>query len=316
MEDRILQLEKQCKTLSAQVQHTKKKLDSVIDQRKEELGELVLKLQKMEQSVSSTKDWTTQKVMFALESLYLLGNGIHGALQDLVTKMAKIPEEMGALALAESDVGAVALVESDESVVKVKLLLERAQTQWAEMIRVLEARLPSAQEVQRRDSVSPPSHRDEHVPQCSPRASDAIEVTPTVPTLVPASDAPQSRIVADKQSEAARDEVAPAAPTAPTSCPTVPSTEAATGADSPLTICPTSPIHGDDENMSSGRKRKADEEVDMDIARKKPASNRKKGPPSVPQRKQPSRGRSKVPDGDPVTPGQSSRADTIMEEGH
>ena len=76
MEDRILQLEKQCKTLSAQVQHTKKKLDSIIDQRKEELGELIVKLQGVEQSVS--KDWTTQKVMFVLESLYLLGNGIHG----------------------------------------------------------------------------------------------------------------------------------------------------------------------------------------------------------------------------------------------
>ena len=92
-----------------QVQHTKK-LNSAIDQRKEEVGELVLKLQKMEQSVSSTKEWTTQKGMFTLESLYLLGHGIHRALQDLVTKMAKILEEMGVLALVESDVGMVALV--------------------------------------------------------------------------------------------------------------------------------------------------------------------------------------------------------------
>ena len=189
MEDRILQLEKQYKTLLAQVQHTKK-LNSVINQRKEELGELVLKLQKMEQSISSIKDWTTQKVMFVLESLYLLGNGIHGALQDLVTKMAKILEEMGALALPESDVGAVALVESDESVVKVKLLLEHAQMQWAEMIQVLKARLPSAQEVQRRNLVLPPTHRDEHVLQHLPRALDVIEVTPTIPTLAPTSDAP------------------------------------------------------------------------------------------------------------------------------
>ena len=148
MEDHILQLEKQCKTLLAQVQHTKKKLNSIMNQWKEELGDLILKLQKMEQSVSSTKDRTTQKVMFALVSLYLLRNGIHGVLQDLVAKMAKIPEEMGALALAESDVGTVALMESDKSMVKVKLLLERAQTQWVEMIWVLEARLPGTQEVQ------------------------------------------------------------------------------------------------------------------------------------------------------------------------
>ena len=121
-----------------QVQHTKK-LNSAIDQQMEEVGKLVLKLQKMEQSVSSTKEWTTQKVMFALESPNLLGHGIHRALQDLRTKMAKIPEEMGVLALVESDVGMVALVESDESVVKVKLLLERAQTQWEEMIWVLKA---------------------------------------------------------------------------------------------------------------------------------------------------------------------------------
>ena len=317
MEDRILQLEKQCRTLSAQVQNTKKKLDTVIDQRKQEVGELLLKLQKIEQSVSSTKEWTTQKVVFALESLYLLGNGMHGALLDLVTKMTKIPEEMGALALVESDVGALALVQSDESVVKVKLLLEHAQTQWEEMIRVLEARLPSTQEVERRDSVSPPTHRDEQVPPRSPRASDVIEVAPTVPTLAPASDA------ADKQLAVTRDEVAPAAPTTPLTCPTAPSTDgvagqsnvpttAVTGADSPLTICPShpaSPIGGDEGNMSTGRKRKADEEVDTDIARKKPASNRKKGPPSLPQRKQPSRGRSKVPDGDPVTP----KADAVMD---
>ena len=118
----------------------------------------------------------------------------------------------------------------------------------------------------------------------------------------------------DKQLEVAHDEVAPAAATAPTSCPTAPSTDAATGADSPLTVCPTSPIHGDNEHMSTGHKRKADEEVDMDITGKKPASNQKKGPPSVPQCKQPSCGRSKVPDGDPVTPGQLSKADTIMED--
>ena len=166
----------------------------------------------------------------------------------------------------------------------------------------------------------PPTHRDEHVLQCSPCTSDVIEVTPTVPTLAPASDAllpPQSLIVADKQLEVAHDEVAPAVPTTPISYPTAPSTNAAMRADSPLTVCPshpTSPIHGDNENMSTGCKRKADEEVDMDIARKKPASNQKKGPPSVPQHKQPSRSRSKVPDCNLVTPGQSSKADTVMEE--
>ena len=112
-----------------QVQHKKKKLNSAIDQRKEEVGKLILKLQKMEQLVSSTKEWTTQKGMFTLESLYLLGHGIHRALQDLVTKMAKILEEMGVLAL----------VESDKSMVKVKLLLERTQMQWEEIIWVLEA---------------------------------------------------------------------------------------------------------------------------------------------------------------------------------
>ena len=320
MEDRILQLEKQCRTLSAQVQNTKKKLNTVIDQQKQEVGELLLKLQKIKQSVSSTKEWMTQKVVFTLESLYLLGNGIHGVLLDLVTKMTKIPEEMGALALVESDVGALALVQSDKSVVKVKLLLERTQTQWEEMIRVLEAQLPSTQEVERHDSVSPATHHDEQVPPCSPRASDVIEVAPTVPTLAPASDA------ADKQLAVTRDEVAPAAPTTPLTCPTAPSTDgvagqsnmptAVTGTDSPLTICPShpaSPIGGDEGNMSTGRKRKADEEVDMDITRKKPASNRKKGPPSLPQQKQPSRGRSKVPDGDPMTPGQSSKADAVMD---
>ena len=170
------------------------------------------------------------------------------------------------------------------------------------------------------DSVSPPTHRDEHVLQCSPHTSDVIEVTPTVPTLMPASDAllpPQSLIMVDKQLEVACDEVAPAAPTAPISYPTAPSTNTAMGADSPLTVCPshpTSPIHGDDKNMSTGCKRKADEEVSMDIARKKPASNQTKGPPSVPQHKQPSHGRSKVPDGDLVTPGQLSKADTVMED--
>ena len=104
--------------------------------------------------------------------------------------MAKIPEEMGALALVESDMGMVALVESDESMVKVKLLLEHAQMQWAEMIQVLEAQLPSTQEVQRCNSVSPPTHHDEHVLQHLPHASDVIEVTPTIPTLAPASNAP------------------------------------------------------------------------------------------------------------------------------
>ena len=300
MEDHILQLEKQCRTLSAQVQNTKKKLDTVIDQQKQEVGELLLKLQKIKQSVSSTKEWTTQKVIFALESLYLLGNGMHGALLDFVTKMTKIPEEMGALALVESDMGALALVQSDESVVKVKLLL-RTQTQWEEMIRVLEARPPSTQEVERCNSVSPPTHCDEQVPPPSPCASDAIEVAPTVPTLAPASDA------GDKQLAVACDEVAPAAPTTLLTCSTAPSTDgvltlagqsnvptAVTGADSPLTICPshpTSPIGGDEGNMSTGCKRKADEEVDMDITRKKPASNRKKGLPSLSQQKQPSHSR-------------------------
>ena len=121
-----------------QVQHTKKKLNSAIDQRKEEVGKLILKLQKMEQLVSSTKEWTTQKGMFTLESLYLLGHGIHRVLQDLVTKMAKILEEMGVLALVESDVDMVVLVESDKSMVKVKLL-GRTQMQWEEIIWVLEA---------------------------------------------------------------------------------------------------------------------------------------------------------------------------------
>ena len=53
--------------------------------------------------------------------------------------MAKILEEMGVLALVESDVGMVALVESDKSVVKVNLLLECTQMQWEEIIWVLKA---------------------------------------------------------------------------------------------------------------------------------------------------------------------------------
>ena len=318
MEDRILQLEKQCRTLSAQVDNTKKQLDGVIDQQKQDVGALLLKLQKMEQSVTSTKDWTTQKVIFALESLYLLGNGMHAALLDLVTKMTNIPEEIGALAK----------VESDESVVKVKELLERAKPQWEEMIRVLEARLPCAQEVHRRESgsvISPPT-QPEHAPPRSPGQSDAIEVAPVVSqsALAPTSDAPQSPIMADQQlTVTPSDGVAPV-PTSHLS-PTAPSSAAleltrtgqdllpiiVAGPSSPLTTCashPASPIDGDDQNT---RKRKATEEVDVDIARKKPSSHRKKGPPALPQRKQPPRGRSKAPEGDPATPGQP---DTIMEE--
>jgi len=257
-------------------------------------------------------------VLFALESLYLLGNVIHGALLDLVQKMTDFPEEMGAMAW----------VESDKSV-KVKELLERAKPKWEEMIRVLKAQLPGAQELQSCEScsvMSPATH------QASPRppgALNAIEVAPTVPQFAPpaTSDAPappQSPIIAGQQFVVATagDGVAPAAPTTPTSLlsPTAPSTDAVErqthdlplvpGLGSPLTASPASPI-GEE---STGRKRKASEEVDVAIARKKPASNRKKGPPSEPQRKQPLRGRSKAPDSDPVTQGESSKPDTIMEE--
>jgi len=361
MEDCILQLEKQCRTLAGQVEDTKKKLDTVINQWKQEVGELLLKLQKIDQSASSMKDWTTQKVIFVLESLHLLGNGIHMVLLDLVMKMTNLPEEIGALAV----------VESNESKVE---LLECAKPQWQELIQVLEARLPLTQEVQRGESPSamlpsshhnehvpprlpgashgtevqrgespavmlPPSHCDEHAPPRSPGTSHVIDVVPTVPqpTLEPPSDAPlppQSPIVADQQQvvTTAGDGVVPAAPTSPSSLlgPMVPSTEAVkvapTGSDLPILVAgpasspltalashPASPIN-EDQNMSTGCKRKANEEVNVDIPRKKPASTWKKGPPPAPQRKQPSHGRSKAPEGDPVTPGQSSKQDTIMEE--
>ncbi|EDR07564.1 uncharacterized protein LACBIDRAFT_327924 [Laccaria bicolor S238N-H82] len=112
MEDRIITLKKQCKRLAAQVEETREKLDSVIKEQKEDVAELLLKLKKMEQSVTSTKDWTMQKVIFAMESLFLLGNGIHPALLELVMKMTDLLEEMGALVL----------VESNDSVAKVKEL--------------------------------------------------------------------------------------------------------------------------------------------------------------------------------------------------
>ena len=66
------------------MQDTNKKLDSVIDQRKQDMGELHLKLQKVQESVASTKDWTAQKVIFVLESIYLLGTGMHAALLNLM----------------------------------------------------------------------------------------------------------------------------------------------------------------------------------------------------------------------------------------
>lgn len=314
MEDRILELEKQCRTLSGQVKDTKEQLDSIIDRRQQDMVELRLKMQKIEESVTSTKDWTVQKVLFAMESLYLLGNSMHKALLDLVS-VTKTPE----------DTGALALVDSDESVMKVKELLERAKPQWEEMIRVLEARLLGAQKILSRESgsvTSPPPHRDG-----SPGASHASEVAPIVPQspLAPSSDAalpPQSPVMADQQVVVATksDGVAPAAPTT-ISSPTAPNTEAledvpiiVVGAPSPLAD-PTSPQDEDeDQNTSTGRKRKANEEVDVDIARKKPASTRRKAAPSTPQRKQPSRGRSKAPEGDPVAQGQSSKPDIIMEE--
>ena len=252
----------------------------------------------------------TQKVIFALESLYLLGNGMHAALLDLVTKMTNIPEEMGALAK----------VESDESVVKVKELLERAKPQWEEMIWVLEAQLPCAKEVQRCESgsVMLAPTQPEHAPPHSPGKSDAIEVAPVVPqsALAPNSDVPQSPIVADQQLMVTpSDGVAPV-PTSHLS-PTAPSTESleltiiVAGPISPPTACashPASPINGDDQNTG---KRKATEEVDVDISRKKPASHRKKGLLALPQRKQPPHGRSKAPEGDPATPGQP---DTMEED--
>jgi len=187
--------------------------------------------------------------------------------------------------------------------------------------------------------MSPPSHHDEHVLPRLPGASHVIDVMPTVPqpTLEPPSDAPlppQSLIVADQQQVVTTtgDGVVPAAPTSPSSLlgPMAPSTEAVkvapTGSDLPilvvgpasspltaLTSHPASPIN-EDQNTSTGCKRKANEEVNVDIPRKKPASTQKKGLLPAPQCKQPSHGRSKAPEGDPVTPGQSSKQDTIMEE--
>jgi len=291
------------------------------------MGELLLKLQKVEQSVASTKDWMAQKVIFALESLYLLGNGMHGALQDLMKRMTESqPQEM-----------ALDFAESEESMRKVKELFEHTKPQWVEIIRLLEAQMPHA----------PPAHGDEQSPHL-PATPDAVELARTVPQLnkAPASDeplAPQSPLLVDQQLVAATaSDVAPAAPThlsptvptiplspiTPTMplSPTVPSADPVArptddlpiivvGPCSPPIACPSqpaSPIDGDDQT-STGCKRKANEEVDSDIARKKPTSNRKKGPPPPPQRKQPSRGRSKAPDSEPVTEGQLSKLDTIME---
>ena len=206
------------------------------------MGELHLKLQKVQESVASTKDWTAQKVIFVLESIYLLGTGMHAALLNLM--MSERPEEMGALDL----------VESDESMMKVKELLDRAQPQWEEIIQLLEARLPRAQSLESR---SPPAHHDEHSSLRSPVASHAVELVPTVlvSTLAPASDeqsAPQSPILA------AASGVAPAAPTThlsltvptthlnPTahttpSSPTTPSTEAVQRPTDNSSDLPTAP---------------------------------------------------------------------------
>ncbi|EDQ98493.1 uncharacterized protein LACBIDRAFT_335915 [Laccaria bicolor S238N-H82] len=330
-EDHIITLEKQCRRLAAQVEETREKLDGVIKEWKEDMAELLLKLKKMEQLVTSTKDWTTQKVIFAMESLFLLGNGIHAALLELVTKMTDLPEEMGTLVL----------VESDDSVTKVKELLERAKPKWEEMIQVLEARLPCAQDFQRGQSTSPPTDAGPR----SPGAADVIHTAPTVtdaaphspgtaygtdmaPTIAPSTPAPASNApsrlhlpIAAKQQSVVATATAGVAPAAPSS-PTAPNTEGVeltpveVGPGSPLTAIgsrPTSPLSGDERNMSTGRKRKADEEVDADITRKKLASNRKKGPLSAPQRRQPTHG--KAPDSvNPATAGQSSKLDTIIEE--
>ena len=129
-------------------------------------------------------------------------------------------------------------------------------------------------------------------------------LSPTVPTIPLSPIAPTM----------------PLSPTAPSADPVARPTDdlpiIIVGPCSPPVACPsqpTSPIDGDDQTSTGCKKRKANEEVDSDIARKKPASNRKKGPPPPPQRKQPSRGRSKAPDSEPVTEGQSSKPDTIME---
>ena len=133
MEDHILQLKKQCRCSTQRRSST-----APSTSRRKRWANLFSNCKRWS-NLSSTKEWMTQKGMFALESLYLMGHGIHRALQDLVTKMAKILEEMGVLALVESDVGMVALVESDKSVVKVNLLLECTQMQWEEIIWVLKA---------------------------------------------------------------------------------------------------------------------------------------------------------------------------------
>jgi len=119
------------------------------------MGELLLKVQKVKQSVASTKDWMAQKVIFALESLYLLGNGMHGALQDLMKRMTESqPQEM-----------ALDFVESEESMRKVKELFKCAKPQWVEIIRLLKARMPH----------TPPAHGDEQSPGL-PATPDAVEL--------------------------------------------------------------------------------------------------------------------------------------------
>ncbi|EDR16134.1 uncharacterized protein LACBIDRAFT_321349 [Laccaria bicolor S238N-H82] len=280
MGDHIITLEKQCRRLVVQVEETREKLNSVIKEWKEDVAELLLKLKKMEQSVTSTKDWTMQKVIFTMESLFLFGNGIHAVLLELVTKMTDLLEEMGTLVL----------VESDDSVGKVKELLEHAK--------------PNS-------TFTGTAHGTDMAPTIAPS------------TPAPALNAPsrlQSPIAAKQQSVVATATagVAPAAPSSPTA-PNTKGVELApveVGPGSPLTAIgshPTSPQSGDEQNTSTGRKRKADEEVDTDITRKKPASNRKKGPLSAPQRRQPVHG--KAPDSvNPVTAGQSSKPDTIIEE--
>ncbi|EDR10607.1 uncharacterized protein LACBIDRAFT_325383 [Laccaria bicolor S238N-H82] len=148
------------------------------------------------------------------------------------------------------------------------------------------------------------------------------------PTIAPSTPAPASNApsrpnspIAAKQQSVVATATAGVAPAAPSS-PTAPNTEGVelapveVGPGSPLTAIgsrPASPLSGDERTTSTGRKRKADEEVNADITRKKPASNRKKGPPSAPQRRQPTRG--KAPDSvNPATAGQSSKPDTIIEE--
>ncbi|EDR07563.1 uncharacterized protein LACBIDRAFT_327923 [Laccaria bicolor S238N-H82] len=220
-------------------------------------------------------------------------------------------------------------------------LLEHAKPKWEEMIQVLKARLPCTQDFQRGQSTSPPTDAGPHLPGAadvihmvptvtdaaphSPGAAHGTDMAPTIApsTPAPASNAPlqlQSPITAKQQSVVATTTagVAPAAP----SSPTAPNTEGVelvpveVSPGSPLTAIgsrPTSLQSGDERNTSTGCKRKADEEVDADITRKKLASNQKKGPPSAPQRRQPAHG--KAPNSvNPVTAGQLSKLDTIIEE--